>query len=106
MHLVFSWCVVHSILYNSHLMHNRTQAVFIQSVCLKKPYHPIHSTELLKAHQWYRSLGGATGVVWSGCANDMPWSARKVLKELKNGGDAIFAKLITEMLDTDFNFSN
>ena len=27
------------ILHNSHLMHTLTQAVFTQSVCLKKAYH-------------------------------------------------------------------
>ena len=50
--LFFSKPVVHSILHNSYLMHIHTQAVFTQSVCLKKAYHTIHSTRVVKTHQW------------------------------------------------------
>ena len=48
------WCtlfLISFILLNSYLMHIHTQAVFTQSVCLKKTYHTMHSTWTIKTHK-------------------------------------------------------
>ena len=77
---------------NKHFFtaHTSSYPVFIESVCLKKAYHPIYSTWVIKTPQWMQSLGGGIVVVWNVRANDIDvsWSAQKVLKELKNDGIA------------------